>query len=101
MAHNDLAWLLLRLGRAEEARKHIEEGLQLDPDLNLLLCNQAHCELLEEKVDQAISNYLAFLNSDPENPISIRDILRSDLEVLKKEVLKGDYIDKIRERLSI
>ncbi len=101
LAHNDMAWLLLRLDKVKEARTHIEKGLQLEPDLNVLLCNQAHCVLLEKNADLAISLYSEFLKSDPENPIGLRDILRSDLDVLQKEVLRGNFIDEIRGELSV
>ncbi|NER09465.1 Tetratricopeptide repeat-containing protein [Muriicola jejuensis] len=97
LAHNDMAWYLLRLERAGESRKHIERGLELDAGLNLLWCNKAHCELLENNMDLALSFYAGFLGSQPENPLELKKVLMDDLEILSRTGVKKESIAQIKK----
>lgn len=100
LAYNDTAWLLLRMGRSGEARKQLEKGRDLDPGLNVLLCNLGHCDLLENRFDHALTFYTEFLSSEPENSLGLKKILSDDLGLLRKVGVKDGEISKIKKALS-
>ena len=101
LAHNDMAWLLVRLGKPQEARKHIGKGLGLDPDLSLLQCNLGHCDLLDNDLKSAWSAYADFLGSEAENAFQNREILKSDLEVLRRQGIDKAGLEHILAALSV
>ncbi len=101
MAYNDLAWLYLRLGQAQEARTFIKKGLALDAASLELQCNLAHCYLLENKGEQALDRYTELLESNTNPQENVAAMIRKDLEILIKDGADSTLLDKVRKKLNI
>ncbi len=100
MSYNDLAWLLLRMNQPEKAKSYIHKGQLLDDSSHLLMCNLAHCFLLEKDAQKALDHYRKFLNADVGSH-GFTDIIRKDLEMLLKDGADKNLVNDIREALTI
>jgi len=101
MAYNDLAWLYLRLGQPEEARSLIDKGLALGVTSQELVCNLAHCDLLEKRVEQALDRYTALLDGNTTPQENVAEMIRKDLEILMKDGADSTLINDVRKKLRI
>jgi len=100
IAYNDLAWLLLRMNQPEKAKSFIHKGQRLDDSSHLLICNLAHCYLLEKEAQKALDHYGKFLNADVDSQ-GFTDIIRKDLEILLKVGADKNLVNDIRKSLNI
>ena len=100
MSYNDLAWLLLRMNQPEKAKSYIHKGQLLDDSSHLLMCNLAHCFLLEKEAQKALDHYRKFLSADVGSQ-GFTDIIRKDLEMLLKDGADKNLVNDIREALTI
>jgi tetratricopeptide (TPR) repeat protein len=100
-AFNDMAWLLIRLGKTREARSCLKKGREFDPGLDLFMCNLGHCELLENAPDKAMVSYTQFLGKDVENTDRKTDILRKDLAILRRDGVITQGKEELENRLFL
>jgi hypothetical protein len=78
-----MAWLKLCEGAADEARELLLRAGALQPDLPALVCNEAHCHLLEGNVRMAIEGYLGLAGQKNESHSDFRKVIQDDLKKLQ------------------
>ncbi|MDX1332476.1 MAG: tetratricopeptide repeat protein [Robiginitalea sp.] len=82
LALNNTAWLHLCKREITEARKLLEEGIDLGLPLPALGCNKAHCDLIEGKTDQALQAYRGLFGQKDESGKDFREVIGKDLQKL-------------------
>ena len=82
LALNNTAWLHLCKGEITEARKLLEEGIDLGFALPALRCNKAHCDLIEGKTDQALEAYRELFGKKDESGKDFGEVIKKDLQKL-------------------
>lgn len=97
LALNNMAWLELCKGAVEKARKLLIRATEHHLDLPALVCNLAHCDLLEGKVNLAIEKYEELAGKKNESNKDFREVIQEDIKKLEDcNVLKEEVVRELK-----
>ena len=86
--HNELAIILLTLGKVEDAGRHLERALEISPRSEIALCNLGIVRKHQGRIDEAVAAYrqaIAINPSLPEAHSNLGDVLKErDLQAAEE-----------------
>ncbi|MGB5188691.1 tetratricopeptide repeat protein [Robiginitalea sp.] len=83
LALNNMGWLCLCEGAVGEARKLLNRAAAHQLDLPAIVCNLAHCDLLEGHASDALARYEKLYGQKNESNTDFHKVIQEDVSKLK------------------
>jgi Tfp pilus assembly protein PilF len=98
LAHNNLGEILLKEGRAREARGHFEEALRLNPEFVEAMVSLGFARAQAGELDEAVLLYRRALSIHPTNALCLTNLGAALLQQGKPEDAKTAFWQALRAR---